>query len=177
MKATWITTAFLALALFTSTATIAQESHKRQTESLRLNTAANSTFHLGTAFGMTGGNGLSARVWYKQFGIQANAGYFGVNNMRQINLGATAMGRVYRGKAANILLFVSHSGSQFLDKERADSFFIRQKVMHGTGAGVGFEFAPRSNAGVSLLVGMGESSIYRSHQLNAIFELGIHRRF
>ena len=157
----------------------AQKSNKARTEHMRLNTTANSKFHLGFSAGATGGVGLSARFWHQAIGIQTTAGYFGVNDQRQVSLGLTALGRVYRGKQVNLLVFASHSETiELTSQENESSLLIyRPVVVHGTGAGMGFEFASRSNTGFSLLIGFGQSSIFQSDVINSIAEVGIHHRF
>lgn len=169
----------LLLAGFALTDLSAQSSNKARTEHMRLNTTANSKFHLGFSAGATGGIGLSARFWHKAIGIQTTAGYFGVNDQRQVSLGLTALGRFYRGKRVNLLVFASHSESLELTPPSENSFYLlnRPKVANGTGGGIGFEFASRSHTGFSLLMGFGQSSVFNSNVINAIAEVGIHHRF
>ncbi|MFT5185560.1 MAG: hypothetical protein ACI84C_002708 [Flavobacteriales bacterium] len=157
----------------------AQKSNKARTEHIRLNTTANSKVHIGFSAGATGGIGLSARFWHRAIGIQTTVGYFGMNEQRQMSLGLTALGRFYRGRQVNLLVFASHSESFHIESPDVDESFqnVMPLVAHGTGTGMGFEFASRWNTGLSLLVGFGQSSFFQSDVINLIADVGIHHRF
>lgn len=167
------------IAGFSTAQLTAQVSNKARTEHIRLNTVANSKVHVGFSAGATGGVGLSTRFWYKSIGIQTTAGYFGVNEDRQVSAGLTLLGRFYRGKSVNLLVFASHSETFDLDSPNEGSRYViaKPKVVSGTGAGMGFEFASRAKTGFSLLLGFGQSTFFQSNVVNAIAEVGIHHRF